>query len=53
MEGAVMQARGAGSLAPFDAAVAELRHYFGLMGRDWREGKRVAAHPPRRRKGKR
>lgn len=31
MEGAVMQARGAGSLAPFDAAVAELRRHFDLL----------------------
>jgi AcrR family transcriptional regulator len=41
MEGAVMQARGAGSLAPFDAAVAELRCYFDLL------------RAPRPRKGKR
>jgi AcrR family transcriptional regulator len=31
MEGAVMQARGTGSLAPFDAAVEELRRHFDLL----------------------
>jgi AcrR family transcriptional regulator len=49
MEGAVMQARGTGSLAPFDAAVDELRLHFELLqGRT----KRKAA-PPRRREGTR
>lgn len=31
MEGAVMQARAAGSIAPFDASVAELRRHFDLL----------------------
>lgn len=31
MEGGVMQARAHGSLAPFDACVAQLGHYFGLL----------------------
>jgi TetR/AcrR family transcriptional repressor of nem operon len=31
MEGAVMQARAAGSLAPFDASVAGLRRHFALL----------------------
>ena len=31
MEGGVMQARAYRSLAPFDASVAELRRYFGLL----------------------
>jgi len=31
MEGAVMQARAHGSIGPFDASVAQLRTYFGLL----------------------
>jgi AcrR family transcriptional regulator len=31
MEGGVMQARAAGSLEPFDASVAQLRHYLELL----------------------
>jgi len=31
MEGAVMQARAHGSIAPFDASVAQLREYFNLL----------------------
>ena len=31
MEGGVMQARAAGSVDPFDAAVAQLRSYFRLL----------------------
>ncbi|NNG15911.1 MAG: TetR/AcrR family transcriptional regulator [Gemmatimonadales bacterium] len=31
MEGGVMQARAAGSLEPFDASVAQLRHYMELL----------------------
>ena len=33
MEGGVMQARAQRSLTPFDAAVEELRCYFGLLTR--------------------
>jgi len=31
MEGAIMQARAAGDLAPFDTCIRELRRYFGLL----------------------
>jgi hypothetical protein len=33
MEGAVMQARAHASIAPFDASVQQLRHYFGFLAR--------------------
>jgi len=39
MEGAVMQARAAGTLEPFDASVAGLRYHMELLcERAWREG---------------
>lgn len=40
MEGAVMQARAAGSIAPFDASVAELRRHFDLIASRARDKKR-------------
>ena len=45
MEGAVMQARGCGSLGPFDLAVGELRRHFDLL-RTTAGGR--AARPTRR-----
>lgn len=40
MEGAVMQARAAGSIAPFDASVGELRRHFDLLTSRARNSKR-------------
>ena len=34
MEGGIMQARSRGALAPFDAAVRQLRLYFDYLQRD-------------------
>jgi hypothetical protein len=39
MEGGIMQARARGELAPFDAAVRQLRNYFDYLERDARESK--------------
>jgi AcrR family transcriptional regulator len=39
MEGGIMQARARGDLAPFDAAVRQLRNYFNYLERDAREHK--------------
>ncbi len=39
MEGAIMQARAHGSVAPFDAAVAQLRNYFNALLRGAKFGR--------------
>lgn len=39
MEGGIMQARARGDLAPFDAAVRQLRNYFDYLEHDAREHK--------------
>ena len=51
MEGGLMQARAAGSLAPFDESVAVLRDYFERLG--VRPSTRAKAVAPRKRKQKR
>jgi hypothetical protein len=48
MEGGIMQARAAGSLAPFDDSVAQLRSYFDAL-QEVAAGERAAR--PKRRKG--
>jgi hypothetical protein len=44
MEGGIMQARSRGDVAPFDAAVRQLRHYFDYLERDAAGGR--AMHQP-------
>lgn len=46
MEGAVMQARAAGSLEPFDASVAQLRSYMELLAAQARLGRGEAPAMP-------
>jgi hypothetical protein len=47
VEGAVLQARVARSLDPFDASVGELRNYLGLLERPAHHAEPIPA-PPRR-----
>jgi AcrR family transcriptional regulator len=49
MEGGIMQARSRGELAPFDAAVRQLRHYFDLLLRRAREEDEQRVGPGRKR----
>jgi AcrR family transcriptional regulator len=49
MEGGIMQSRARGQIAPFDAAVRQLRNYFDYLVRDAATGhRRVGSGAPRR-----
>lgn len=48
MEGGIMQSRARGEVAPFDAAVRQLRHYFDYLERDAKGAPPDATRQPKR-----